>query len=133
SNHATNANNTDGPGRPMTTLRRHYRDNVPAFRHRFRTDHLAVAALRNQPRDETMTIDAGFQYRVSDIVAAYARKGATRAAAVVVDPDSGDLLASASYPWPDASDGEAGGDVVDSLLDRARYGLYPPGSTFKLV
>ena len=23
--------------------------------------------------------------------------------------------------------------VADALLDRARYGLYPPGSTFKLV
>ena len=133
SDHASVVHTTDGSGRPMTALRRDYRDIVPAFRHRFQPDHLAVAALRNQPRDETMTIDAGFQYRVSDIVAAYARKGATRAAAVVVDPDSGDLLASASYPWPDASDGEAGGDVVDSLLDRARYGLYPPGSTFKLV
>jgi cell division protein FtsW (lipid II flippase) len=124
---------TDASGRSMATLRRDYREIVPAFRHRYQPGHAAVVALRSRPRDVTMTIDAGFQYRVSEIVAAYARKSAGRAAAVVIDPDSGDLLASASYPWPEASDGEAGTDVADPLLDRARYGLYPPGSTFKLV
>src|SRR4029453_8242515 len=31
------------------------------------------------------------------------------------------------------ADGEAAGDMTDAFLDRARYGLYPPGSTFKLV
>jgi len=54
----------------------------------------------------------------------------------VLDPDTGELLASASYPWPEAATPEADGgnaDAPDSLLDRARYGLYPPGSTFKLV
>jgi cell division protein FtsI/penicillin-binding protein 2 len=105
---------------------------VPAFRHRHQPNHPAVAALRNKPRDVAMTIDAGFQYRVSDIVASYARKSAGRAAAVVLDADSGDILASASYPWPEA-DGEAATDATDAFLDRARYGLYPPGSTFKLV
>jgi cell division protein FtsI/penicillin-binding protein 2 len=119
-------------GQSMTTLRRDYREIVPAFRHRHQPNHPAVAALRNKPRDVAMTIDAGFQYRVSDIVASYARKSAGRAAAVVLDADSGDILASASYPWPEA-DGEAATDATDAFLDRARYGLYPPGSTFKLV
>jgi cell division protein FtsW (lipid II flippase) len=131
--HAAVVSTTDASGRPMTTLRRDYRDLIPAFRHRHEPEHPDVVALRQQPRDETMTIDAGFQYRLSAIVAAYAKKSGTRAAAVAVDPDSGDLLGSASYPWPDGADGEAGADVVDTLLDRARYGLYPPGSTFKLV
>jgi peptidoglycan glycosyltransferase len=75
-----------------------------------------------------LTIDGDLQLHVADIVAAYAQKTAGRAAAVVLDPDSGELLASASYPEPDGSHGTA-----DALLDRARYGLYPPGSTFKLV
>jgi cell division protein FtsW (lipid II flippase) len=102
--HAAVVQTTDAAGRPMTTLRRDYRDLIPAFRHRREPDHPAVVALRQQPRDETTTIDAGFQYRLSEIVAAYAKKSGTRAAAVAVDPDSGDLLGSASYPWPDASD-----------------------------
>jgi cell division protein FtsW (lipid II flippase) len=130
--HASVMLTTNASGQSMATLRRDYREIVPAFRHRHQPDHPAVAALRNKPRDVTMTIDAAFQYRVSDIVAAYARKSAGRAAAVVLDADSGDLLASASYPWPEA-DGEAASDATDAFLDRARYGLYPPGSTFKLV
>ena len=50
----------------------------------------------------------------------------------MLDPDTGNLLASVSYPWPSVDDDESEqGDEV--VLDRARYGLYPPGSTFKLV
>ena len=51
-----------------------------------------------------------------------------------MDPSTGDLLASVNLPVPDLQQeklalGTAGGP----LLDRARYGLYPPGSTFKVV
>ncbi len=117
---------TNASGQSMATLRRDYREIVPAFRHRHQPDHPAVAALRNKPRDVTMTIDAGFQYRVGDIVAVYAKKSAGRAAAVVIDADSGDLLASASYPWPEASDGEAGSDATEALLDRRGTGCIRP-------
>jgi peptidoglycan glycosyltransferase len=55
----------------------------------------------------------------------------------VIDADTGDLLANASYPWPvlsyDASGPPNEATDTEALLDRARYGLYPPGSTFKLV
>jgi peptidoglycan glycosyltransferase len=53
----------------------------------------------------------------------------------VLDPATGELLAIASYPWPDlVSPGRIQLPVEPAaLLDRARYGLYPPGSTFKLV
>jgi peptidoglycan glycosyltransferase len=59
-------------------------------------------------------------------------------AAVVIDVDTGEVLAAVSYPWPTADD--VAGKTLDSdqgstdrLLDRSRYGLYPPGSIFKLV
>jgi cell division protein FtsI/penicillin-binding protein 2 len=90
-------------------------------------------------RQLRVTLDARLQARVAAIVAAYARRSASgRAAAVVLDPVTGDLLASVSYPWPAASaagDPPASGEEEDAepLLDRARYGLYPPGSTFKLI
>jgi cell division protein FtsW (lipid II flippase) len=118
---------TDAAGRSMLTIRRDYRDVLPALRHRYDPANAAWAPFR-EPHDVHLTIDAGLQLRVADIVAAYAQKTAGRAAAVVLDPDSGDLLASVSYPEPDGSH-----STTEALLDRARYGLYPPGSTFKLV
>jgi cell division protein FtsW (lipid II flippase) len=134
---AATTQTSDVSGRPMWTIRRDYRDLVPLLRHRYQPDHPAVVAFRQQAHDVRLTIDAAFQIRVASIVAGYARKSAGRAAAIVIDPATGALLASASYPWPDAGSSESEGDVAeaasDSLLDRARYGLYPPGSTFKLV
>ena len=93
---------------------------MPAFRHRHQPDHPAVAALRNQPRDATLTIDAGFQYRVSDIVAAYAKKSGTRAAAVVVDPDSGDLLAFSTVYADTGVNLEANETVCEFLRQKVR-------------
>ena len=135
--HASAIQTTDAAGRPTLTLRRDYRELVPVLRHRYEPDHPAVVAARNQPHDVRLTIDANLQLRVTSILADFAkRSGGRKAAAVVLDPDSGELLASASYPWPlSPSHGPEGSPekVADSLLDRARYGLYPPGSTFKLV
>jgi hypothetical protein len=134
---ATTTQTVDAAGRSMWTVRRDYRDLVPVLRHRYEPDHPAVVALHRQAHDVRLTIDAGLQLRVTAIVASYARKSGGRAAAVVLDPDTGELLASASYPWPDAGtperDVENAEAASDPLLDRARYGLYPPGSTFKLV
>jgi cell division protein FtsI/penicillin-binding protein 2 len=51
-----------------------------------------------------------------------------------MDPATGDLLASVNLPAPDLQQERlALGEAAGSLLDRARYGLYPPGSTFKIV
>ncbi len=147
--HAEVVHTTDSAGRSMVTIRRDYRDLLPALRHRY--DPASAAWDRfQQPHDVYLTIDANLQLRVAGIVAAYAQKSAGKAAAVVLDPDNGELLASASYPWPDLSPSKAAaaapsalrrGELAvvrsasanDALLDRARYGLYPPGSTFKLV
>jgi cell division protein FtsW (lipid II flippase) len=125
-------------GTNSTTLRRDYRDLIPLLRHRYQPDHPAMKAAMDPHRELRLTLDARLQARVAAIVAAYARRSASgRAAAVVIDPATGDLLASVSYPWPSdgaleqASAGEDGD--LEPLLDRARYGLYPPGSTFKLL
>jgi cell division protein FtsW (lipid II flippase) len=128
----------DADGIETAALRRDYRDLVPVFRHRFDPEYPAVKALMNPHRELRLTIDARLQARVAAIVSSYARRSSSgRAAAVVVDPATGDLLASVSYPWPvdamrDEVPGADEGDN-DALLDRARYGLYPPGSTFKLL
>lgn len=127
--HAAPVQTTTVDGRPMLTMRRDYTELLAVLRHRYEPTHPAVVRLFNAPHDVTVTIDAGLQYRVAEIIAASAQKAGGKAAAVVIDPDTGALLASASYPWP--SDLTA--STTDATLDRARYGLYPPGSTFKVV
>jgi cell division protein FtsW (lipid II flippase) len=116
-------------------VRRDYTDIVPLLRHRWQPEHKAVQRILNRKRDIRLTIDARLQVRVAQILRQYARAAGIKegAAAVVLDPDTGDVLASVSYPWPDETPVRITKDNGKEMIDRARYGLYPPGSTFKLV
>jgi cell division protein FtsW (lipid II flippase) len=128
---------TDAAGRSMSTIRRDYGPLLPLLRHRHQPGHPAVRGFLEGTRDVTLTVDAPFQVRVARILEKYAARTATgRAAAVVIDPDTGDLLASVSYPLPGSDqpgEGEGEEAAAQSVFDRARFGLYAPGSTFKLV
>ena len=127
--HAEAVSVADPEGRTAPTLRRDYTELLPVLRHRRQPNHASMAAFRRRTRDVTLTIDAPLQARVARILAKYASRTTTgRAAAVVMDPETGNVLASVSYPLPDDD-----GEDVDAMFDRARYGLYSPGSTFKLV
>ena len=126
-------------GRRDQAIRRDFRGLLPLVRQRYRTDSEQVRAIRARDRDVQTSLDARLQVRV----AAALRDGITsggfaRGAAVVLDAATGEVLAAASYPWPETGDlARAGLGPMDrdapEWLDRARYGLYPPGSTFKLV
>ena len=125
----------DREGGPSWALRRDYRDLIPVLRHRYQPTHRSVKAILNKSRDVRTTLDAALQLKTAAIIAEHVRRSASgHAAAVVLDPATGDLLASVSYPWPeDTTAGRDPGASSDDLLDRARFGLYPPGSTFKIV
>src|SRR6185369_2018227 len=90
-------------------------------------------------RDRTLhlAVDIRLQLRAADILQKAAQQSGFGGAAVVLDAATGDLLASVSYPWPqqltDAAMEPTGDNPAKALIDRARYGIYPPGSTFKLV
>jgi peptidoglycan glycosyltransferase len=76
--------------------------------------------------------------RASEILERHLRPIGRKGALVVLDPASGDLLAAVSYPWPEPvqfAEFRANPDrsMEQDLLDRARFGLYPPGSSFKIV
>jgi cell division protein FtsW (lipid II flippase) len=135
-------------GTETAALRRDYSELVPLLRHRYQPSHAEVNRILSRPRNVTLTVDGALQARVAAILAEAAeRHGAGRAAAVVIDPATGDLLASVSYPWPTFAEATAGKPTASTLvrsnptddraqvelLDRARYGQYPPGSTFKLL
>ncbi len=77
-----------------------------------------------------LTLDANIQQRTEDVLGAVGRvfhpKDAT---AIVMDPDSGSILAMANWPQVDA-DNPAGATPVD-LQNHAVGFDYEPGSTFK--
>lgn len=128
----------DAEEKQSSALRRDYRDVVPLLRHRFDPEYPAMKAAMNPHRELKLTLDGRLQARTAAIIASYARRSQSgHAAAIVIDPSTGDLLASVSYPWPSDSARDEGTAVddgeADAFLDRARYGLYPPGSTFKLL
>jgi hypothetical protein len=133
--HQTMIRTIDREGRPAWALRRDYRDLIPVLRHRYQPTHRSVKAILNKSRDVRTTLDAALQLKTAAIIAEHVRRSASgHAAAVVLDPATGDLLASVNYPWPeDTTAGRDPGASSDDLLDRARFGLYPPGSTFKIV
>jgi cell division protein FtsI/penicillin-binding protein 2 len=122
-------------GKPAYTIKYDYRELMPLLRHRWEPDHPAVKHILDRNRDVHMSIDARLQVAAADILARRLKElGKDSGALVVLDPDSGDLLASVSLPAP-----QLPAEVITTeespgpLLDRARYGMYPPGSTFKIV
>jgi cell division protein FtsW (lipid II flippase) len=139
SDHAATVRTTDESGDSVVAVRRDYRELVPVVRHRYEPNHPAVKAVLKRSRDLRLTMDARLQVKAGAILARYARSSASeRAAAVVIDADTGGILAAVSYPWPDLELLEENmlqdtAAMEAQLLDRARYGLYPPGSTFKMV
>jgi cell division protein FtsW (lipid II flippase) len=120
-------------GQAERTIRYDYRELVPLLRHRYDPQNPVVRRVLDQPRDVRMSIDARLQVKVADILRKQLMEAKQdRGAAVVMDPATGDLLAAVSFPLPaDTPDAPASTD--QPYLDRARYGLYPPGSTFKIV
>ncbi len=100
-----------------------YSELAPLVRYRHQPGGAALKPLLDRNRDVRLSIDIRLQMAAAE---ALARKlPAGNGAVVVMSAGSGDVLAMVS-----ASNEPATGDP---LLDRARYGLYPPGSTFKLV
>jgi cell division protein FtsW (lipid II flippase)/cell division protein FtsI/penicillin-binding protein 2 len=101
---------------------------VVCYRHQPR--NASVQALRDRDRDVRTSIDIRLQMRAAEILARrLAAVKKDQAALVVMDAHSGDILAMVSAPAPSPGQGA----TPNQLLDRARYGQYPPGSTFKLV
>jgi cell division protein FtsI/penicillin-binding protein 2/cell division protein FtsW (lipid II flippase) len=135
-------NRPDGP--EHTVLSRDYRELLPLVRYRYQPNHPKVREIMERKRDVHLTVDARLQGKLAGILEKHVQAaGLKRAAIAVVDPATGDVLASVTYPFAGVLRAEElalrgeeipeGSEIGDSLLDRVSYGLYPPGSSFKLV
>ena len=95
-----------------------------------------IDVVTSQPerpgRDVTLTIDHQIQANAEQILARTVKQfGAKGAAAIVMDPRTGAVLAMANYPTFDAN--KFGTASPDSRRNRAVTDAYEPGSTFKIV
>jgi cell division protein FtsI/penicillin-binding protein 2/cell division protein FtsW (lipid II flippase) len=130
-------------GKMERVVRYDLRELVPLLRHRYDPNNPAVRRVLDRKRDVRMSLDARLQVRAGEILkAALQKAGQDKGSVVVLDPSTGDLLAAVSYPLPPIGPGDGlpvdagrtdAEDAANPYLDRARYGLYPPGSTFKVV
>jgi cell division protein FtsI (penicillin-binding protein 3) len=81
--------------------------------------------------DITLTIDAAIQSKAEEAIAAAGEANAAKgASAIVMDPNTGDILAMANWPSYDPANLEEASE--EALANRATGFTYEPGSTFKV-
>jgi cell division protein FtsI/penicillin-binding protein 2 len=126
--HATNASLVEHDSNRKLQGYTDYRDLAGVVRYRHQRDNPALQGLLHRERDVRTTLDVRLQLKAIDILKSRLAKGSQKGAALIMNAQTGDVLALVSWPTP------AGTEATDDeLLDRARYAEYPPGSTFKLV
>ncbi len=111
-----------------------YAELASLVRYRHQPGNPAIASLLARDRDVRLTLDIRLQLRAKEILERQLQQTHNRNGAVVVlDATTGDVLAMVSAPAPEPPGARSAAPTPEELLDRARYGQYPPGSTFKLV
>jgi len=124
-------------GRTVRELRRNYGDLLPLWWHRRNLAHEEARAILDRDRDIHLSLDIALQQDVDRILAGKLESlpSSQKGTVVVENARSGAILALVNRPYPRYLGAPLrrlmGDDPV--LLDRARFGVYPPGSTFKLV
>lgn len=131
--HASNASLVEHDSNPRLQGYR-YSELVSLVRYRHRPGNPALARLLARDRDVRTTLDIRLQQRAEEILRRRLQQAnKANGAVVVMDAATGDVLAMVSLPAPAPPAARNAAPSNDELLDRARYGEYPPGSTFKLV
>ncbi|HEX4168370.1 MAG TPA: FtsW/RodA/SpoVE family cell cycle protein [Bryobacteraceae bacterium] len=126
--HATNASLIEHDSNRKLQGYDNLRDLASVIRYRHQASNPALQALLSKDRDVRSTLDIRLQMRAYAIMQNHLARRSERGALVAMNVATGDALAMVS--WPAAADGKT---ASSDLIDRARYGQYPPGSTFKLV
>ncbi|MGI8743741.1 MAG: FtsW/RodA/SpoVE family cell cycle protein [Bryobacteraceae bacterium] len=121
--HATNASLIERDSNVKLQGFTDYSELAPLVRYRHHPGNAGMERLRARDRTVNTSLDVRLQLRAGQILREALQKAhKDQGALVVINPKSGDVLALVSEPA-----------IPGQLFDRARYGQYPPGSTFKLV
>lgn len=111
-----------------------YAELAPLIRYRHHPGNAGVARILARERDVKLTVDIRLQVRATEILLRHlGQAGVSNGALVVLEAGTGDVLAMVTAPSLPPPAARAAAPTPEELLDRARYGQYPPGSTFKLV
>ena len=127
--HASNSSLIEHDSNPRLQGYANYEDLAPVVRVRHQRGNPILQNLLSRDRDVHSTVDVRLQLKAMEILRSHLVASGKKGALVVMNARTGDVLALASFPAPPPN----GSATPDELLDRARYGEYPPGSTFKLV
>jgi len=89
-------------------------------------------AQRERGANVVLTLDEKIQYIAQrELHAAIEKTRATAGSVIVMNPNSGEILAMAN--WPRFNPNAANEAPAESRMNRAVSALYEPGSTFKLI
>jgi cell division protein FtsI/penicillin-binding protein 2/cell division protein FtsW (lipid II flippase) len=107
-----------------------YTELAPLIRYRHAPGNHDIERLRARDRDVHASLDVRLQIAAEEILRQHLDRAHLGTGAIVVmDVQTGGILAMVNAPSPELGVHHS----TDELLDRARYGAYAPGSTFKLV
>jgi cell division protein FtsI (penicillin-binding protein 3) len=91
-----------------------------------------VRPASKTPRDVVLTLDLGLQHIVErELDRAWRESESHAAAAILLDPTTGEILALANRPTTDAN--AYGAATAEDRRNRAVVDQYEPGSTFKVI
>ncbi len=129
-----------GGVREMTVLKKDYRAVAPLLLAGINSAE--VDAFRNRNRNVQLTIDAGLQTRIQKSIAADTALQDNRVSVVVMESNTGDVLASSVYPLPPVHNWEqltmtaAEQNTLSSWMTTVDLGFTyatQPGSTAKVL
>jgi len=127
--HASNASLIEHDSNPRLQGYSDIRELASVLRFRHQRENPLLRALLTRDRDVHTTIDVRLQLKATEILRNHLQPTGRKGAIVIMSVATGEVLALVNWPEPSATSSAN----PDELLDRARYGQYPPGSTFKLV
>jgi cell division protein FtsI (penicillin-binding protein 3) len=89
-------------------------------------------AQRERGASVVLTLDEKIQYTTErELAAAIAKTHAAAGTAIVMNPNTGEILALAN--WPKFNPNKASDAPAETWMNRAVSAIYEPGSTFKLI